>query len=66
MSYSNKELGQWILRDVLHLAKGELLSYSMLKNIGVDSVRIDKFYDNTYSINFAEIDSYESFINELK
>ncbi len=61
MSYSNKELGKWILRDVLQLAEGELLSYAMLQDIGIDSVRIDKFYDNTYAINFSEIGSYEKF-----
>jgi len=66
MSYSNKELGKWILRDVLKLAEGELLSYVMLHSIGIDSVRIDKFQDNTYAINFAEIDSYELFIKEFE
>jgi hypothetical protein len=66
MSHSNKELGKWILRDVLNLEERELLSYEKLIEIGVDSVRIDKFYNNSYSINFAKIDSYESFINEYK
>lgn len=62
MSQSNKALGKWILRDVLQLAEGSLLSYTMLQAVGIDSVRIDKLYDNSYTINFAEIDSYESFI----
>tara|TARA_R110001583_G_scaffold49303_1_gene154303 strand:+ start:1290 stop:2435 length:1146 start_codon:yes stop_codon:yes gene_type:complete len=61
MSYSNKELGKWILRDVLQLTEGELLTYAMLQEIGIDSVRIDKFHDNTYAINFSEIGSYEKF-----
>jgi hypothetical protein len=42
MSYSNKELGEWILRDILELREGELLTYEKLALLGVDSVRIDK------------------------
>ncbi len=40
MSYSNKELGRWILRDVLKLNEGELLSYQ----------RLD-FLQNSFSTN---------------
>lgn len=62
MSYSNKELGKWILREVLSLKEGELLTYDKLQILGVDSVRIDKMVDGTYEINFAAIDSYENYI----
>jgi len=62
MSYSNKELGKWILRDVLQLPEGKLLTYEMLQELGIDSVKIDKYSDNSYKINFAQIDSYENFI----
>jgi NgoFVII restriction endonuclease len=62
MSYSNKELGEWILRKVLQLKEGELLTYSKLQTIGIDSVRIDKINELEYEINFAEIGSYEQFI----
>ena len=62
MSYSNKELGQWILRDVLGLKYGELLTYDKLREIGVDSVRIDKVDALKYEINFSALDSYENFI----
>lgn len=61
MSYSNKELGQWILRDVLGLKEGELLTYEKLQEIGVDSVRIDKISDSRFEINFSAIGSYERF-----
>jgi hypothetical protein len=64
MSYSNKELGQWILRDVLELKEGELLNYKKLQETGIDSVRIDKMSDGTYEINFAEIGSFENFITQ--
>lgn len=61
MSYSNKELGQWILRDVLRLNEGELLTYNKLQQLGIDSVRIDKIDDNNYEINFASNGSFENF-----
>lgn len=62
MSYSNKELGKWILRDVLSLKIGELLTYEKLQTIGVDSVRIDKINNENYEINFAYLGSYESYL----
>ncbi len=65
MSYSNKELGQWILREVLNLEEGKLLTYRKLQIIGIDSVRIDKINDFKYEINFSDIGSYEKFINNL-
>lgn len=62
MSYSNKDLGKWILRDVLSLEVGELLTYEKLQKIGVDSIRIDKINNENYEINFASLGSYESYI----
>jgi hypothetical protein len=61
MSYSNKELGQWILRDILKLQEGELLTYQKLQDIGIDSVRIDKTSQLEFEINFAKLGSYEDF-----
>lgn len=63
MSYSNRELGQWILRDILKLNDGELLTYDKLQQLGIDSVRIDKVDDENYEINFASSGSFESFID---
>ena len=34
MLYSNREIGQWILRDVLRLREGELLTYEKLQTLG--------------------------------
>ncbi len=62
MSYSNRELGEWILRDVLNLEEGELLTYKKLQTVWIDSVRIDKLSDWTFEINFANSGSYENFI----
>lgn len=64
MSYSNRELGQWILRDVLKLNEGELLTYDKLQVLGIDSVRIDKINDENYEINFAKSGSYDIFISK--
>ena len=55
MSYSNRELGQWILRDVLGLREDELLTYKKLQTIGIDSVRIDKISNDQFEINFSAI-----------
>jgi len=65
MSYSNKELGQWLLRDVLNIEEGKLVTYKMLEEIGVDSVRIDKIDENLFEINFTAIGSYENHIKSL-
>jgi len=62
MSNPNKALGKWLLRDVLHLKEGELLTYDMLRLIGIDSVRIDKIDNENYKINFVAIGSYEEFL----
>lgn len=62
MSYSNKELGKWILRDILKLEEGKLLTYEKLQILGIDSVRIDKISNELYEINFAKNGSYDNFI----
>ena len=61
MSYSNKELWQWLLRDVLHLREWELLTSEKLDILWVDSVRIDKIDDEHFTINFSKVWSYEIF-----
>ncbi len=65
MSYSNKELWQWILRDVLKLNEWELLNYEKLQHLGIDSVRIDKISDEDFEINFSASWSYEDFKNNF-
>jgi len=65
MSYSNRELGQWILRDVLGLNEGELLTYEKLQTVGIDSVRIDKISEDQFEINFSATGSYDEFIENI-
>jgi len=62
MSYSNKELGKWILRLVLKIEVGELVTYDKLQSLGIDSIRIDKMFSGAFTINFSGIDSYENFL----
>ena len=52
MSDPNKDLGKWILRDVLQLQPGEVLTYKKLLEIGIDSVVFTKRFD-IYSIDFV-------------
>jgi hypothetical protein len=61
MSNPNNELGKWILREVLKLHEGELLTYDMLARIGIDSVIITKKNDEYFHIDFARIGAYYKF-----
>lgn len=61
MSYSNKELGEWILRDILKLDEGTLLTYEKLQTIGIDSIRLDKISEDEFDINFSSLGKYEKF-----
>lgn len=66
MSNPNKALGKWLLRDVLKLKEGALLTIEILENLGIDSVRIDKIDNQNYMINFSKINSYDDFIENIK
>lgn len=61
MSNPNKVLGKWLLRDVFELEEGTVLTYEMLEKFGIDSVVFTKNSDLDYSIDFAEIGTYEKF-----
>lgn len=64
MSNPNKILGKWLLRDVFELPEGTVVTYEMLEKFGVDSVVFTKNGDLDYSIEFAEIGTYEEFYGE--
>jgi len=66
MSYSNRELGKWILRDILKLKERELLTYERLQILGIDSIRIDKISNSEFEINFSKTGSYEQFRSMLE
>lgn len=64
MSNPNKELGEWLLRDVLNLKEKTLVTYEKLEDLGIDSVRIDKIKDLEYKITFSHVGTYEEFIEK--
>lgn len=64
MSNPNKILGKWLLRDVFELTEGNIVTYEMLEKFGVDSVIFTKNGELDYSIDFAEIGTYEKFYGE--
>lgn len=63
MSNPNIKLGKWILRDILQLKEGELVTYDKFQEIGLDSVVIYKHEDGSYEIDFTKLDSFETFKN---
>ena len=64
MSNPNKVLGKWLLRDVFEVDEGTIITYEMLELFGVDSVIFTKNGELDYSIDFAEIGTYEQFYGE--
>lgn len=64
MSYSNKELGLWILRDILEIEEKELVTNETLQEIGIDSMRVDKVSDLEFEINFSKKGTFEKFKTE--
>lgn len=61
MSNPNNLLGEWLLRKVFELSEGTLVTYGMLLKFGIDSVVFTKHGDLEYSVDFAEIGTYETF-----
>lgn len=64
MSNPNSALGEWILREVMNLKEGELLTYERLEVIGVDSVEVYKISDEEYKIDFRPMGAYDEFVEE--
>lgn len=61
MSNPNKALGKWVLRDVLRVKEGELVTRSILNRAGIDSVYIEKTNTGYYKIDFAKTGKFETF-----
>lgn len=63
MSNPNKELGKWILRDVLRKEPGKLIRKRDLDILNIDSVKITKIKENAFKISFSnDYQSYENFM----
>ena len=61
MSNPNNLLGEWLLRKVFELPEGTLVTYDMLLKFGIDSVVFTKHDELDYSVDFAEIGTYDMF-----
>lgn len=59
MSNPNKELGKWLLRDVLNLDEGTVITYDMLQEKGFDTVLFTKYDNGHFAIDFTESDVYD-------
>lgn len=66
MSNPNSELGKWILRDILQIKEGSIVTKEMLDMIGIDSVRLSKHTVDLYRLDFLKVGSYEDFKKEYK
>ena len=64
MSNPNKALGVWLLRQVMDLEPGQLLTYEQLEVLGIDSVIVYKHSATQYSIDFRKMGSYDQFVLE--
>lgn len=65
MSKPNKDLGEWILRDVLQLNEEELLTIKILEKFGFDSVVVYKDSDSRYRIDVSEGLQFDGFFDDL-
>ncbi|WP_303965621.1 restriction endonuclease PLD domain-containing protein [Sporosarcina ureae] len=61
MTNPNKDLGKWLLREVLNLPEKKLVDFDMLERLNIDSVKIEKNSDSNFSIDFCEIGTYDTF-----
>lgn len=59
MSNPNKALGKWLLRDVLNLPEGHVVTYEDLSVLGIDSIRIVKKESGIYSCDFIAKNNVE-------
>lgn len=60
----NKDLGKWLLRDVLRLSPGTLVTKQMLDEIGIDSVKLSKVKSGLFHLDFLKTGSFEDYKSE--
>ena len=54
MTNPNSALEQWLLRDILQLSEGKLLTYERLQLVGFDSVKVTKIQAGFYTIDVSD------------
>lgn len=63
MSNPNSALGEWLLRDVMKMKRGELVTMNKLNALGFDSVKITKISELRYKIDVSNLQNrYSDFI----
>ena len=65
MSDPNKDLGKWLLRDVLGLEPKTILTYEKLLEIGIDAVEFQKIAPLKYKLDFKEVGEFEEHLQSL-
>lgn len=66
MSNPNKDLGEWLLRQVFHLGERKLLTYERMLLSGIDSVALYKNTDGTFEISMKEVGTFDKFEEDYK
>lgn len=64
MTNPNKAMSSWLLRNIFNLEEGELLTIEKMKELGFDSMYVEKINKGFYKIDIAKTDSYEEFMNK--
>ncbi|MFM9026887.1 MAG: restriction endonuclease [Bacteroidota bacterium] len=64
MTDPNKAISDWLLRSVLQIEEGRLLTIEKLDQMGFDSVIINKISELDFKIDISKTDSYIKFIGE--
>jgi hypothetical protein len=63
MSNPNKALGNWLLREVLTIPEGHVLTDRDLQDKGIDSIRITKTSSQSFDVDYMPYGSYEKFFS---
>lgn len=64
MSNPNKALGKWLLREILKIDEGVLLTYEMLLEIGIDAIIFEK-RNGKYKLNFVKVGKFEEYRDHI-
>ena len=61
MTNPNKDLSNWLLRNVFQVKENELVTIEKMEKLGFDSVIVYKDKDGNFSIDKAKLNSFEEF-----
>ena len=61
MSNPNKAMGVWLLRDVLKLPEGQVLTDEYLQEKGIDSIKVTKVNSHTFDVDYMPYGSFLDF-----